>query len=84
MKKLLVLSVGLALAASSGAAFAQTHTLSREDNIWGGYAHQPTEAQVTQQEQSAHVALPRQREQAINNDVDTLYRSLMRETSPTR
>lgn len=80
MKKLLVLSVAMSLAAT-GTAFAQARSSAREDNIWGGYAHQPTQAEVTQQEKSFGVAPPQQQQQqTANDDVEKMYQNLMRET----
>jgi TolA-binding protein len=81
MKQLLVLSVAVALAASSATAFAQKHTYSgRVDNIWNGFAHQPTEAQVTQQEQSAGLGQSQQQKKAANDNVESMYQALMHDT----
>jgi hypothetical protein len=80
MKKLLFLSVAMVLAASPGAAFAQARTSARVDNIWGGYAHQPTQSEVTQQEKSAGLAQSEQQQKAANDDVESVYQSLMRQT----
>jgi spermidine/putrescine-binding protein len=80
MNKLCSLSAVMALAAYSGAAFAQAQSSGRVDNIWGGYAHQPTEAQVTQQEKSAGLTPSQQQQKAANDDVESVYQSLMRQT----
>ncbi len=80
MKKLLFLSVAMALAASPGAAFAQARTSARLDNVWGGYAHQPTQSEVTQQEKSAGLTQSQQQQKAANDDVESVYQSLMRQT----
>lgn len=80
MKKLLFLSVAMALATSPGAAFAQARTSARVDNIWGGYAHQPTQSEVTQQEKSAGLTPSEQQQKAANDDVESVYQSLMRQT----
>ncbi len=77
----LVLGLGLGLATSCGAAFAHTQTLPREDNIWGGYAHQPTRSEVTRQERSAGIAASRQEQQLANDEVERIYDRLMRETA---
>ena len=83
MKSLLALSLAMTLAASSDAAFAQKQTQppARVDNIWGGYAHQPTEAEVLQQEKSAGIAVPQQRQKATNDEVDSIYQNLMHDTN---
>jgi hypothetical protein len=80
MKKLLFLSVAMALAASPGAVFAQARTSARVDNIWGGHAHQPTQSEVTQQEKSAGLVPSEQQQKAANDDVESVYQSLMRQT----
>ena len=58
-----------------GLAAAQQR--AREDNIWGGKAHQPTESEVAQQEKSAGVALPTQEQEQSNDEVEKLYQNLM-------
>ena len=56
---------------------AQTQQPAREDNIWGGKAHQPTESEVTQQEKAEGIAPPPQIQQRANGEVEKLYQSLM-------
>jgi hypothetical protein len=56
---------------------AQTQQPSREDNIWGGRAHQPTQADVNQQEKAAGIAPPQQSEQRATVEVESLYQSLI-------
>lgn len=63
------------LGALPGLALAQQP--AREDNIWGGKAHQPTESEVLQQEKSAGVALAPQQQQQTNDEVESLYQNLM-------
>jgi hypothetical protein len=81
MKRFLFLVLGLGLATSCGAAFAHTQTLPREDNIWGGYDHQPTQSEVTRREISAGIAASRQEQQLANDEVERNYDLLMRETA---
>jgi hypothetical protein len=59
---------------------SRTQTLPREDNIWGGYDHQPTQSEVTRQEKSAGIAASRQDEQLANDEVERIYDRLMRKT----
>jgi hypothetical protein len=82
MRRFLFLVVGLGLATSCGAACGHARTLPREDNIWGGYAHQPTQLQVTRAEKSAGIAASRQEQQLASDEVGRIYRLLMRETAP--
>jgi hypothetical protein len=73
-----VLALGMAF---GPAAFAGTQRLAREDNIWAGKAHQPTQSEVVQQERSKGLALPSQRERSENDEVESLYQSLLRESA---
>jgi hypothetical protein len=82
MRRFLCLVVGLGLATSCGAAYGHTNRLPREDNIWGGYAHQPTQSEVTRQERFAGIAASWQEEQLASGEVERIYDSLMRETAP--
>lgn len=82
MRRSLFLVVGLGLATSYGATCGHAQTLPREDNIWGGYDHQPTESEVTRQEKSADLAASRQERQLASDEVERIYRSLMHETAP--
>jgi len=56
---------------------ADTQSLAREDNIWGGKAHQPTQSQVVQQERLHGLALTPQRERLENDEVESLYQRLL-------
>ena len=56
---------------------AQTQQPGREDNIWGGKAHQPTESEVTQQEKAEGIAPPTQTQQRANDEVENLYQTLI-------
>jgi hypothetical protein len=69
------LTLGMAF---SPAVFAGTQPSAREDNIWGGKAHQPTQSEVVQQERLEGLALPPQRERLENDRVESLYQSLLR------
>ena len=73
--------IGIALAAvvavAPGAAIAQGQVPAREGNIWGGVNHEPNPAQVGPQERAAGLDAPGSAQEQ-NDDVDRLYRSLMR------
>jgi hypothetical protein len=56
---------------------ADTQPSAREDNIWGGKAHQPTQSEVVQQERLDGLALTPQRDRLENDEVETLYQSLL-------
>jgi len=56
---------------------AQTQQPGREDNIWGGKAHQPTQSDVNQQEKAAGIAPPQQDQQQTTDEVESLYQSLI-------
>jgi len=58
-------------------ALAQTQQPGREDNIWGGKDHQPTQSEVGQEEKSEGIALPPQNQQRANDEVESLYQSLI-------
>jgi hypothetical protein len=60
---------------------AHTQPLAREDNIWGGKAHQPTQSEVVRQERLEGLALPPQQERLANDEVETLYHSLLQESA---
>ena len=82
MRRFLFLVVGLGLATSCGATCGHARTLPHEDNIWGGYDHQPTQSEVTRAEKSAGIAASRQEQQLANDEVERIYRRLIRETAP--
>jgi hypothetical protein len=56
---------------------AQTQQSGREDNIWGGRDHQPTQSDVNQQEKAAGIAPPQQSDQHATDEVESLYQSLI-------
>jgi hypothetical protein len=55
----------------------QQQPLPREDNRWGGVAHQPTESEVLQQEKAAGISPSQQQQNSANQDVEQLYQSLI-------
>jgi hypothetical protein len=65
-------------------ALAQAKTVAREDNIWGGKAHQPTRSEVIQLERFGRIAESPQRDKLADNEVESLYRELTRSASRTR
>jgi hypothetical protein len=71
------LALGLMVGALPGLAAAQAPQMSREDNIWGGKAHQPTESEVLTQEKLDGLGVSPQQELKANEDVESLYQSLI-------
>lgn len=70
-------ALAVALLAAPAAAFARTQVPTRNGNVWDWRAHQPTQAQVEENEKGAGIALtPSQRESA-QTTVNQLYRQLM-------
>lgn len=82
MSRLILLFAGAALAVFPGLASAQTAAPQRLDNIWGGQAHQPTQAEVSQDEQTAHAGLTQQQRQVGDDQLQNIYRELMESTAP--
>jgi hypothetical protein len=78
--------IATALVAPAQVSPAQTQQQqqppAREDNRWGGLSHQPTEAQVLEQEHAAGLARSPQQQKAVNQDVEQMYQSLMKGTGP--
>jgi len=71
------MALAFALLGAPAVAFAQSGAPTREGNIWGWTDHQPTMADVHQQEKAAGIApTPSQREKDAAA-VDQLYRQLM-------
>jgi hypothetical protein len=58
-------------------ASAQSQQSGREDNIWGGRDHQPTQSDVNQEEKAAGVAPPQQNQQQTTDKVESLYQNLI-------
>ena len=69
--------LAFALLAAPEAGFAQSQAPAREGNIWGWSDHQPTMAQVQQQEKAAGIAPSPSRRDSNAAAVDQLYRQLM-------
>ena len=82
MNRLIFLLVGTAMAVLPSLVSAQTVAPQRLDNIWGGQSHQPTQAEVAQQEQVAHQGLTQQQQQMGNDDIQNIYRELMESNAP--
>jgi hypothetical protein len=76
-----IAAAAVALGMAFGPAFAGAQPPGREDNIWGGKAHQPTQSEVFQQERSKGLALPAQRDRSENDEVEGLYQSLLRQSA---
>ncbi len=75
--------IAAAVAAPAQLSLAQVQQQQpppREDNIWGGLSHQPTEPEVLQQENAAGFALPSQQQKATDQNVEQLYQNLMEGT----
>ena len=70
-------ALALLLGGSTVVGSAHTQPSAREDNIWGGKNHQPTQSEVFQQERLEGLALPPQRERLENDEVESLYQSLV-------
>lgn len=69
------MALTLALIAAPSAAFAQTPT--REGNIWGWRDHQPSEAQVQQDENAAGIAPTKSDRDSASTTVDEIYQQLL-------
>ena len=67
----------VALATSDGVALGQTRQLPEQGNRWGARAHQPSQAEVTQQEQSAGVARSPQQRRETDNQLESVSQKLM-------
>ena len=75
------LALTFALLAAPAVAFAQARAPTREGNVWGWRAHQPTEAQVQQLERVAGIApTPFERESNATT-MDRLNQQLLRRSS---
>lgn len=66
-----------ALITAPAAALAQTQAPTREGNIWGWRDHQPTEAQVRQDENAAGIAPRESNRESASTAVDQLYQELL-------
>jgi hypothetical protein len=77
----------VAVLALAGSALAQTQQQPvqqpREDNRWGGMAHQPTEADIQRQEKAVGIVpLSQQQRKAADQDLQKMYHNLMGESAP--
>jgi hypothetical protein len=63
---------------------AQAKTVAREDNIWDGKAHQPTRSEVLQRERLSRIAESPQRDKLADDEVESLYRELIRSAPRSR
>jgi uncharacterized protein HemX len=72
----LAVALVVALALPHGVALGQTRQLPEKGNRWGSRAHQPTQRDVTQQEQSAGIARSPQQQRATNNELEGLGQKL--------
>ena len=71
--------IAVALVATPRFSLAQAQQQqppAREDNIWGGKAHQPSEAEVLQREKDAGIA----QAVSIQQDVEQIYQNLINES----
>ena len=68
----------LALCAFSAFAASQNDVPTREGNTWDWRNHEPVPSEVQKQEQSQGVALPGAQQKKENDDVESLYRQLMK------
>ncbi len=73
----IIRTAALAIIVGALPGLAAAQQPPREDNIWGGKAHQPTESEVVQQEKSAGIALRPQQQNRANDEVENLYQNLM-------
>jgi hypothetical protein len=69
--------LAVALLAAPVAAFAQTQTPTRIDNIWNWHDHQPTEAQVLREEKAAGIAPTASQEASDAATLSQIYRQLL-------
>jgi hypothetical protein len=72
-------ALAFALLAAPEAGFAQSRAPAREGNIWGWSDHQPTMAQVRQQEKAVGIAPTPSRRDSIAAAEDQLNRRLLRQ-----
>ena len=67
----------VALALPRGMALGEPRQLPENGNRWGARAHQPSQAEVTQQEQSAGVARSPQQRRETDNQLESVSQKLM-------
>jgi hypothetical protein len=70
-------ALAIALLTVPAAAFAQTQTPARIDNIWNWHDHQPTEAQVQREEKAAGIAPTASQNASDAATLRQIYRQLL-------
>jgi hypothetical protein len=71
------MALTFALLVAPVATFAQVPTPTREGNIWGWRDHQPTEAQIQQDEKAAGITPTPSQRDSTSATVDQLYQQLL-------
>jgi len=56
----------------------------REGNIWGGRNHEPVAPDVQRSEQAAGVAPSPRQQKSDDDEVENIYRQVLRNSSPQR
>ena len=72
-----VAAVTIALLAAPATAFSREQIPTRNGNVWDWRAHQPTQAQVEQNEDAAGVAPTQSQRESATATVNELYQQLM-------
>ncbi len=67
----------VALIAAPVVTLAQSQAPTREGNIWGWRDHQPSEAQVLEDENAAGIAPAKSDKDATASTVDQIYQELL-------
>jgi hypothetical protein len=75
--RMLVAAVAITLLVAPADAFSREQVPDRNANVWDWRAHQPTEAQVEQEENSAGVAPTQSQRESATATVEQLYRQLL-------
>ena len=74
----IALLAAFALGVVPSFAVAQDRVPTREGNIWGGFDHEPVPSQVQREEEAAGIRQSPGQQDKTTNDVERLYRELMR------
>jgi len=72
-----VAAVAIALLVAPATAFSREQIPTRNGNVWDWRAHQPTEAQVEQNENAAGLAPTQSQRESATGTVNQLYQQLM-------
>lgn len=75
--RLSVAALAVALLAAPAATVARAQVPTRNGNIWDWRAHQPTQAQVEQEERGAGIAATPSQRDSAQATVNQLYQQLM-------